>query len=108
MLREPEALALVVGAHVAVVEDIRALGHVLVDQPAGDLPVIEGERGLVAAHHEHPARAGAAGARVAEAGIEEAGIGDAELPASDPIVGSRCTADSARCSPSVGSALGSG
>ena len=79
MLRELQALALVVRAHVAAVEDVRALGHLLVDEAADDLAVVEGEGRLVAADLEHAARARAAGAGVAEARVEEAGVVDAEL-----------------------------
>ena len=79
MLGELQALALVVRAGVAAVEDLRALGHALVDEAADDLAVVEREGGLVAADLEDAARAGAAGAGVAEAGVEEAGVVDAEL-----------------------------
>ena len=79
VLGELQALALVVRAGVAAVEDVRALGHALVDEAADDLAVVEREGGLVAADLEDAARAGAAGLGVAEAGVEEAGVVDAEL-----------------------------
>src|SRR5262245_14767208 len=79
MLGELEALGLVVGADALAVELGRALQHLLVDQPADGLAVLEDERHLARAHLEHGARATAARPRIAEAGIEEARIVDAEL-----------------------------
>ena len=53
----------------------------LIDQAADDLPVLEDERHLVAAHFEHRAAPCSASRGVAEAWIEEAGIVDTELEA---------------------------
>ncbi len=54
-------------------------GHAFVDQPADDLAVLQHEGRFVAAHFQHPARAGAAGSRPAETGIEEARVMHPEL-----------------------------
>jgi hypothetical protein len=79
MLRQLQALRLVVRAEVGAVERLRPRQHVLVDQPADDLPVLQDERHLVTAHFQHRAAADAARGGMAEARIEEAGIVDAEL-----------------------------
>src|SRR6266480_2564098 len=74
MLRELQALRLVVRADALAVERMRARQHLLVDEAPHDLPVLEDERHFARAHLEHRARAAPAGAGVAEAGIEEAGV----------------------------------
>ncbi len=51
----------------------------LIDQPADGLAVPEHERHLVAPHLEHRPAAGAAGRRMAEAGIEKTRVMDAEF-----------------------------
>lgn len=79
MLGKFQALGLVVGAQAAAIEAFRFLQHMLVNQAADDLAVFQDEGHFVAAHFQHRAAACAAGLRVAEAGIEEAGIVDAEL-----------------------------
>ncbi len=80
MLRQLQALRLIVRADALAVERGRPLQHLLVDEASDDLPVLEDEGHLARAHFEHGARAAPAGAGIAEARIEEAGIVDAELP----------------------------
>src|SRR6185312_3008829 len=79
VLRQLQALRLVVGADAGAVERIGLGQHLLVDEAADGLAVLENERHLARAHLEHRARAGAAGAGIAEAGVEEAGIVHAEF-----------------------------
>src|SRR5271165_1427056 len=79
VLRQFEALSLIVRADAGAVKLIGPRQHFLVDQPADDLAVFEDERHLARPHFEDGARAGAARAGIAEAGIEEAGIVDAEF-----------------------------
>src|SRR4051812_26957707 len=79
MLRELERLRLVVRADAGAVERLRPLHHLLVDQPAYDLAVLEDERHLARTHLQHGARTLAAGARIAEARVEESRIVHAEL-----------------------------
>ncbi len=81
LLGEHEALALVRRADVAAVEPVGNVGEPLVDQPAHDLAVLDDEGHLVRAHLKHRARPRPAGVGVAEAGIEEPGVMDAELAA---------------------------
>src|SRR6202044_3649596 len=69
MLRQLEALRLVVGADAFAVERVRARQHLLVDEAADDLAVLENERHFARTHLEHGAGAAAAGAGIAEAGI---------------------------------------
>src|SRR5713226_3468009 len=79
MLRQLEALRLVVRADALAVELVGPRQHPLVDQAADGLAVLQDERHLARAHLEHRARAAPAGARIAEAGIEEARVVHAEL-----------------------------
>src|SRR5580704_16017327 len=79
MLRQLEALRLVVRADALAVELVGPRQHLLVDEAADGLAVLEDKRHLARAHLEHGTRAASAGARVAEAGIEEARIVHAEL-----------------------------
>src|SRR5262245_41437969 len=79
MLRELQALRLVVRADVLAVERVGPRQHLLVDEAADDLPMLEDERHFARPHLEHRARAAPAGAGVAEAGIEEAGVMHAKL-----------------------------
>src|SRR5580700_6428485 len=79
MLRQLEPLRLVVRADAFAIELRRPRQHLLVDQPPNRLAVLEDERHLARAHFEHGARAAPAGAGVAEARIEEAGVVHAEL-----------------------------
>src|SRR5581483_8566186 len=78
VLRQLQALALVVGAVLAV-EARRAVGERLVDEARDGLAVLEQERRLVAPHLEYASGADAVGLRRAEAGVEEARVVDAEL-----------------------------
>jgi hypothetical protein len=57
MLAQLQALRLIVRADAGAVELVRARDHLLIDQPADDLAVIEDERHLARAHLEHGARA---------------------------------------------------
>src|ERR1700722_12904103 len=79
MLREFQALRLIVGADALAVERVGAREHLLVAEAADDLAVLDDERHLARAHFEDGTGAAAAGAGIAEAGIEEAGIMDAEF-----------------------------
>src|SRR5882672_2901071 len=79
MLRQLEALRLIIGTDALAVERLRSRQHLLVDQAADGLPVLENERNLARAHLQNGARAATAGARIAEARIEEARIVHAEL-----------------------------
>src|SRR6266700_7114891 len=79
MLRELQALGLVVRADAIAVELARPRQHLLIDQAADGLAVLEDERHLARAHLEHGARTPPAGPRIAEARIEEAGVVHPEL-----------------------------
>src|SRR3569833_1750760 len=79
MLRQFQALRLVVGADALAVHRRGPRQHLLVDEAADDLAVLEEERHLARAYYENGARALPAGAGIAEAGIEEAGIVHAEF-----------------------------
>src|SRR3954447_15456701 len=79
MFRQLEALRLVVGADALAIHRRGPRQHLLVDEAADDLAVLEDERHLARAHFEHRPRALPAGAGIAEAGIEEAGIVHAEF-----------------------------
>ena len=79
MLGQLEALRLVVRADAHAVERRWPRQHLLIDQTADDLAVLEDERHLARAHLQHRAGAAAAGALVAEARIEEAGVVHAEF-----------------------------
>src|SRR6185312_6049184 len=74
MFGQFQALRLVIRADAAAIELIRSGEHLLVHQATDDLPMLEDERHFARAHFEHGARAQSAGARIAETGIEEAGI----------------------------------
>ena len=78
MLAELQALALVVAAAFAV-EAVGAFGQGFVDQAGDDLAVFQHEGCVVGANLEHAFRARAVRLVSAEAGVEEAGIVDAEL-----------------------------
>src|SRR5262245_14959086 len=79
MLRELQALRLIVRTNALPVQLFRLCEHLLVHQPADNLSVLEDERDLTRAHLENGARAIAAGVGIAEPGIEEAGIVDPEF-----------------------------
>src|SRR5262245_33836041 len=79
MLRQLQALRLVVGAEISAVERGRARAHALVDETPDDLAVLQDEGHFMAAHFEDRAAARPARRRMAESGVEEAGIMDAEL-----------------------------
>ena len=78
MLREPQALALIVRAAGAV-EFGGAHRQGFEDQARNGLAVFEQERGFVAAHFEHATRSGAAGFERAKARIEAPGVVHAKL-----------------------------
>jgi hypothetical protein len=80
VLRQLEALALVVRGDAGAVEGRGRGRHPLVDEPAHDLPVFEDEGRLVATDLEHAARSRAARLGPAETGVEEARVMHAELP----------------------------
>src|SRR2546430_8458079 len=79
MLRQLEALGLVVGAEALAIERLGPLQHLLVDRAADGLAVLEDERPLARAPFEPRPRAAPAGAGITEAGVEEARIVHAEL-----------------------------
>src|ERR1043166_3754658 len=79
LLGQRHILPLVRRPDVHAVDPGRPLGQPLVLQPADDLPVLELERHLVAAHFEHGPRAHDVVPAVAEAGVEEARVMDPEL-----------------------------
>src|SRR5690606_12991970 len=79
MLRQLEPLRLVVRAEAEAIEPLRALQHMLVDEPADDLAVFENERHFVAAHFQNRPTAASSGLGMTEAGIEETGIMDPEF-----------------------------
>src|ERR1700710_1742057 len=80
MLAEHPLLALVIRADIAAVEHVRLLGHALEGELADWLTVLDHERDVARANLERcTAAAGEAGGRVAEAGIEEAGVVRAQL-----------------------------
>src|ERR1700710_3136969 len=80
MLAEHRLLALVIRADIAAVEHVRLLGHALEGELADWLTVLDHERDVARANLERcTAAAGEAGGRVAEAGIEEAGVVRAQL-----------------------------
>lgn len=79
MLRELEPLRLIIGAEVEAVKPLRAVQHVFVDETADDLAMLQNERHLVTADFEHRPAAAAAGRRMAEPGVKETGIMNAEL-----------------------------
>lgn len=74
MLGELQGLALIVRLQPGAVERGRAARHRFIDQPADDLAVLDDEGHVARAHLEHGARTLAAGAAMAEAGVEEAGV----------------------------------
>src|SRR5437016_11616194 len=80
MLRELQPLRLVVRADAGAIQLVRSREHFLVDEAADDLPVLEDERHLARAHLEDSAAALPAGARIAEAGIEEARVMHEKFP----------------------------
>lgn len=53
MLGELEPLRLIIGAEIEAVKSLRTFQHVLVDETADDLPVLQNERHFVAADLEH-------------------------------------------------------
>ena len=79
MLGEFQALGLVVRLEVGPVEMVRAFFHPLIDEASDGLAILENERHFVAADLKHGPAAEAAGGRVTETRIEEAGIVNAEL-----------------------------
>src|SRR5262245_27483537 len=74
VLRQLQALRLVVRADALAVDLVGDLGEFVVDQSANDLPILQNERDVEAAHFEHGLGPRRLSRRVAEAGIEEAGI----------------------------------
>ncbi len=79
MLGELQALRLVGRADALPIELIRPRQHVLEDEAADRLPVLQNERHLARAHFQHGARPAPAGPGIAETGVEEAGVMDAEF-----------------------------
>ena len=60
MLREFQALTLIVRGNARAIELLRQLCHPLVDETADDLTVLQNKGGLVTAHFEHAPRSGPA------------------------------------------------
>src|SRR2546421_1688982 len=67
MIRRPPRSTLF--PYTTLFRSVRACEHLLVDEPADDLAVLEDERHFARAHFEHRAAPLPARARVAEAGI---------------------------------------
>lgn len=74
MLGEFQSLSLIVGAETATIEPGGPRLHPLEHQPTDDLAVFKDEGRLVAPHFQDPARSLATHRRMAETGIEEAGV----------------------------------
>src|SRR5262245_50372023 len=74
VLRQLQALGLVVRTDALAVDLVRYLGELVIDEAPNDLAVLEDERDVEAAHFEHGLGARRLSRRVAEARIEEAGI----------------------------------
>src|SRR5262245_11751667 len=70
MLGQLQALRLVVRTDALSVERVGPSEHLLVDEAADDLPMLEDERNLARAHFKHRAAPLPAGTGIAEAGIE--------------------------------------
>src|SRR5579863_5893971 len=79
MLGQLQALRLIVGADALAVHGVWPRQHFLVDEASDDLAVLEDEGYFARAHFEYRARALAAGAGIAEAGVEESRIMHAEF-----------------------------
>src|SRR5690349_14724264 len=79
MLRQLQALRLIVRAEVLPVKRIGPCRELLIDKTPDRLPVLQNERHFMASDFKHGARALAARAGMAEAGIEEARIVHAEF-----------------------------
>src|SRR5579872_5597356 len=79
MFRKFQALRLIVRADPLTVHGMRPRQHFFVNQSADDLAMLENERHFARAYLQYGARALAAGAGIAEAWIEEAGIMHAEF-----------------------------
>src|SRR4051794_7234064 len=79
MLRQLQALRLVIGADAGAIQRVGLRDHLLVDETPDELSVFEDERHLARTHFEHRAAALPARPRIAEPRIEEARIVDAKL-----------------------------
>src|ERR1700730_4706432 len=79
MLRQLQALGLVVRPDALAIKLVRLRQHLLINEPADDLTVLEDERHFARAHFENGARATAASARIAKSRIEKARIMYAKL-----------------------------
>src|SRR5262245_41801210 len=79
MLGQLQALGLVVRPNALAVELVRACEHLLVDESADDLTVLQDERYLARADLKNGARAATAGAGVTKSRIEKARIVHAKL-----------------------------
>src|SRR5581483_12132880 len=79
VLGELQTLRLIVRADALTIQHLRPFDHALIDEAPDDLAVLEDEGDLVAADFKHRSAAGSAGRGMAEAGIEKAGVVDAEL-----------------------------
>src|SRR5262245_11620777 len=74
VLRQLQALGLVVRTDALAVDLVGNFGELVIDEAPNDLAVLEDERDVEAAHFEHGLGARRLPRRIAEAGIEEAGI----------------------------------
>lgn len=79
LLGQFQPLSLIVRGNTGTIQRFGPLGHTLVNQPPDDLAVLQDEGCLVAAHFQHPATARAPGGGMAETGIEEPGVMNAEF-----------------------------
>src|SRR5262245_2137986 len=74
VFRQLQALRLVVRADALAIDLVGDLGELVVNQAPDDLPVLQDERDIEAAHFKHGLGARRLPRRVAEARIEEAGV----------------------------------
>src|SRR5262245_11569170 len=74
VFRQLQALRLVVRADALAVDLVGDLGELVVNQAPDDLSILQNERDVEAAHFEHGLGPRRLPRRIAEAGIEEAGI----------------------------------
>src|SRR5215470_6061247 len=79
VLRQFQALRLIIRADALAIEGIGPGQHTFVDETADNLAVLDNERHLAGTHLQYRAGATPAGARIAEARIEKARVMNAEF-----------------------------
>src|SRR5512144_749506 len=80
MLRQLQALRLIVRAYALPIQFIRLCEHLLVNQTSDYLPMLEDKWHLARAHLEDRARTFAAGACITESRIKKSGVMHAKFP----------------------------